>query len=107
MTVLGLPCCAPTFSNCGEWTLLSVVVRGLLIMVASLTAEQSPGTWALVAAACGLFSCSSQALEVKLSSCGTWEFLLRGMWNLRGPGVELVSPELMGGFLSTAPPGNS
>ena len=48
-----------------------------------------------------------QALEVKLSSCGTWEFLFCGMWNLRGPGVGLVSSALMGGFLSTVPPGKS
>ena len=29
------------------------------------------------------------------------------MWNLPGPGIEPVSPELEGGFLSTAPPGKS
>ena len=79
-------CCTPTFSNCGEWRPLSVVVCGLLITVASLTADQSLGTWASVAAACGLFICSSQALEVKLGSsahgnfcCVPWED--RG-WNV-------------------------
>ena len=36
--VLGLRCCARAFSSCGEWRLLSVAVRGLLIAVASLVA---------------------------------------------------------------------
>ena len=29
------------------------------------------------------------------------------MWDLRGPGIELVSPALAGGFLTAAPPGKS
>ena len=29
------------------------------------------------------------------------------MWNLPAPGIELISPALAGGFLSTAPPGKS
>ena len=33
--------------------------------------------------------------------------LLRGMWDLPGPGLEPVSPALTGGFLTTAPPGKS
>ena len=39
MAVLGLRCCTRPFSSCGEQGLLSVVVRGLLIAVASLVAE--------------------------------------------------------------------
>ena len=31
--------CARAFSSCGEWGLLFIVVRGLLIAVASLVAE--------------------------------------------------------------------
>ena len=27
------------------------------------------------------------------------------MWNLPGPGIELVFPALAGGFFTTAPPG--
>ena len=27
------------------------------------------------------------------------------MWNLPGPGIELMSPALRGGFLTTGPPG--
>ena len=36
---LGLCCCARAFSSCGEQGLLSVVVRRLLIVVASLVVE--------------------------------------------------------------------
>ena len=36
---LGLRCCTRTFSSCGEWGLLFLAVRGLLIAVASLVAE--------------------------------------------------------------------
>ena len=39
MAALGLHCCARAFSSCSEWGLLFVVVRGLLIAVASLVAE--------------------------------------------------------------------
>ena len=35
MAALGLRCCAQAFSSCGERGLLFVVVRGLLIAVAS------------------------------------------------------------------------
>ena len=42
-----------------------------------------------------------------LSSCGVQAVLLRGMWDLPGPGLEPVSPALAGGFLTTAPPGKS
>ena len=39
LAALGLRCCPRAFSNCGKWGLLFVVVRGLLIAVASLVAE--------------------------------------------------------------------
>ena len=39
MAALGLRCCARAFSSCGERGLLFVVVRGLLIAVASLVVE--------------------------------------------------------------------
>ena len=40
LAVLGLCCCTWAFSSCGKTGLLFVVVRGLLIAVASLVAEQ-------------------------------------------------------------------
>ena len=55
----------------------------------------------------GFSSCGSRALEHRLSSHGAWAQLLRGMWDLPGPGLEPVSPALAGGFLTTAPPGKS
>ena len=39
LAVLGLHCCTPAFSSCGERGLLFVAVHGLLIAVASLVAE--------------------------------------------------------------------
>ena len=63
------------------------------------------GAWASVVVARGLSSCGSRALEHRLSSCGTRAQLLRGVWDLPGPGLEPVSPALTGGFLTTAPPG--
>ena len=60
-----------------------------------------------VVVARGLSSCGSRALERRLSSCGAQALLLRGMWDLPGPGIEPVSPALAGRFLTTAPPGKS
>ena len=39
LAVLGLCCCARSFSSCGEWGLLLIAVGGLLTAVASLVAE--------------------------------------------------------------------
>ena len=39
LAALGLRCCTGAFSSCREQGLLFVVVRGLLIAVASLVAE--------------------------------------------------------------------
>ena len=108
LAALGLCCCACAFSSCGEQGLLFVVVRGLLIAVASLVAEHGLlGAQISVVVALRLSSCGSRALEHRLSSCGAWASLLHGMWDLPGPGLEPVSPALAGGFLTTLPPGKS
>ena len=39
LAALGLRCCVWAFSSCGEWGLLFVAVRRLLIVVASLVGE--------------------------------------------------------------------
>ena len=57
---------------------------------------QALGTRASVVAAHGLSSCGSRALEHRLASCGTQAQLLRGMWDLPGPGLEPVFPALAG-----------
>ena len=41
----------------------------------------------------------------RLSSCGSRDSLLHGMWDLPRPGLEPVSPALAGRFSTTAPPG--
>ena len=49
---------------------------------------------ASVAAACGLRSCGSPALELGLRSCGARVLLPLGMWNLPEPGNEPISSAL-------------
>ena len=71
MAALGLHSCARAFSSCGEWGLLFVAVRGLLIAVASLhCGARALGVQASVVPACRLSSCGLWALERRLSSCG-------------------------------------
>ena len=52
----------------------------------------------------GFSSCGSWALECRLSSCGARAYLFCDMWGLPGPGLEPVTPEMAGRFLTTAPP---
>ena len=40
-----------------------------------------------------------------LSNCGAQAWLLHGVWDLPGPGIEPVSPALAGEFFTTEPPG--
>ena len=71
----------------------------LLTAVASLAVEhRRQGKWASVVAAPGLQS-------TVFSSCGAQAELLCGMWDLPGPGVELMSLGLAGSFFTTEPPG--
>ena len=76
---------------------------GLPIVVASLVAEH----WlqASVGVARRLSSCGLQPLERRLSGCGARALLPYDMWDLPGPVLEPVFPALVGGFLTTAPPG--
>ena len=83
---MGLRFCARAFSSCGKRGPLFIAVRGPLIIVASLVAEHRLQTR-------------------RLSSCGSWAQLLRGMWDLPRPGLEPVSPALAGGLPTAAPPG--
>ena len=86
MAVLGLRFCARAFSSCGKWRPLFVAVHGPLTIAASLVAEHR------------LQTC-------RLSNCGLWAYLLRGMGDLPRPGLEPLSPALAGRFSTTAPPG--
>ena len=86
LAVLGLHFCARAFSSCSERGPLFIAVRGPLTVAASLVVEHKLQTR-------------------RLSSCGPWAQLLRGMWYLPRPGLEPVSPALAGRFSTTAPPG--
>ena len=87
------------------WATLHCSARASHCSGFSRCGARALGTRASVVAACELSSCGSQALEHRLSSCGTRAQLLRGMWDLPGPGLEPVSPALAGRFSTTAPPG--
>ena len=84
--MLGRRFCARAFSSCGERGPLFIAVRGPLTTAASPVAEHRLQTR-------------------RLSSCGARAQLLRGMWDLPGPGLEPVCPALAGGLPTTAPPG--
>ena len=86
MAVLGLHLCPRAFSSCSKRGPLFIAVRGPLTIAASLVAEHRLQTR-------------------RLSSCGAWAHLLRGMWDPPRPGLEPVSPALAGRFSPTAPPG--
>ena len=86
MAVLGLRFCARAFSSCGKRGPLLIAVRGPFTIAAPPVAGHRLQT-------------------LRLSSCGSRAQLLRGMWDLRRPGLEPVFPALAGRFSTTAPPG--
>ena len=63
----------------------------------------------------GFSCCGPQALGMRasevaahgLNSSCTWTLLLQGMWDLPRPGIELVSPALVGRLLAPVAPGGS
>ena len=77
--MLGLRFCARAFSSCGEQGPLFIAVHGPLTIAASLVAEHRLQTR-------------------RLSSCGSRAQLLRSMQDLPRPGLEPVSPALVGRF---------
>ena len=81
----------------------SLLCVGLSLVVASggyssLRCEGFSLRWLLLLQSMG-------SRHAGFSSCGTRAELLRGMWDLPGPGLEPVSPALAGRFSTTAPPG--
>ena len=52
-----------------------------------------------------LSTCSSLALEDKLSSYGVQAQFLQCIWDLPRSGIEPLSPALAGGFFTTGLPG--
>ena len=56
----------------------------------------------------GIFHWGTQAPEGGLSSCGSWAYLLQGMWDLTSPTrIESMIPAVPGVFLTAGPPGKS
>ena len=93
------------------WLCWVFVAARRLSLVAVSGGTLRCGVWASY---CSGFSCyRARALGTRasvvvvrwLSSCAARALLLRGMWDLPGPGLEPVSPALPGGFFTTAPPG--
>ena len=79
MAVLGLRLRARALSSRGKRGPLLIAVRGPLTIAAPPVAEHR--------------------LQMRrLSNCGSRAQLLRGMWDLPGPGIKPVSPALAGGF---------
>ena len=89
LTAPCLHCCARVFSSCGEWgTTLRCSAGGSHPCGLSCCGAQAPGTKVLRAPALGLSSCSLQARELTLNSCGAMTQPLRSTWNLPRPGTE-------------------
>ena len=69
----GSLCCCVGFSPVVARGGNSLTVVHRLLIAASLAVEHGlEGTWGSVAGVLGLSSCSFQALEHRLNSCGTW-----------------------------------
>ena len=94
---IGSSCCARAFSSFGERGYSSLRCTGFSLRWLLLL--RSTGSRRM-----GFSSCGVRALERRLSSCGAWASLLRGMWDLPGSGLEPMSPALAGWFPTTVPP---
>ena len=86
------------FSSCREQGLLS----GCDVQASHCSGFSCCWAWALGPK--GFSSCSSRALGYRLNSYGVAVLLLCGMWDLPGPGIELMSPTLAGRFFTTEAP---
>ena len=85
LAALGLCCCAQPFSSCGKRRLLS--------------------SCGVRASHCGGFSCGVPALELRFSGCGTRLSAPKYVESSR-PGLEPLSPALVGGFLTNGNQGS-
>ena len=105
---LDLCCCVWAFSSYGKQVLLrSCFAQASHCGGFSCCGAQLLGPRASGVAEHGLSSCGLRALGLGLSSCGARAYLLHGMWNPPGPGMEPILLTLAGGFLSTGPPRKS
>ena len=98
VAVLGLHCCRGFSLVVLSRGCSLVVVNGLLVEAASLV-------WSTGSRFTGFSSCSSWALEHRLSICGTRGQWLHSMWDPPRPGIESVFPAQSGRFFTTELPG--
>ena len=107
-------CFLTVMSLCYVWDISSCTECGATLHCCAWTSHwdgfscceaQALDTRASVIAVCGLSSCDLRDLEHRLDSCGTQAYLLLGMWDLPGTGIEPESLALRGRFLITGPPG--
>ena len=103
MAVLGLHCYID-FSLAAEIRGYSLVaVHEVLTAVASLAVASLAVSKALW---CSSFSSrGSRALEHRLTNCGAWAYLLRGIWDFPRPGIKTASLALADGLFATEPLG--
>ena len=73
------------------WTLHWVFVAVLGLSLVAVSGGYSSLRWLLLLRSTG-------SRRTGFSSCSMWAQLLRGMWDVPGPGTEPVSPTLAGGF---------
>ena len=90
------------------WVFLAV--RGLSLVVASrgyslLRCAGFSLRWPLLLWSMGSRHTGFSSCGNRLNSCGVRAWLLCGMWDLPGPGLESMSPALAGRFLTTVPLG--
>ena len=92
LAVLGLHCCTRIFSSFREWGLLSSCgTQASHCGVLSCWRAWAPRCWGFSSCSTWLSICGSRALEHRLGSCGTRAYLLLGMWDLPGSGIEPMS----------------
>ena len=102
LTLVGL-FCSMGFLKLYKWDLLSSYGIRASHHCRFSCGALALGMWASVAAARGLSSCGSWALEHRLQEL--WCTSLAAPRHLPGPGIELLSPALQGGFLTMETPG--
>ena len=72
---------------------------------ASVSLVMESGGCSLIAVLELLIVVTSLVAEHRLGSCDPQAYLPCGMWDPPRPRIELMSPALAGGFLTTEPPG--
>ena len=83
-----------------RWVFIAARGPSLVVVSGGYSLLRCPGfslwwlhlLWSTGSRRMGFSSCGSRALEHRFSSCGTWAYLLHGMWDLPGRGLDPMSP---------------